>query len=557
MDLSMSRWSDAGVFGAAARTRAEGGDRAEAPSDPAAPRVVHIAVIALFVVPVLASLWAVARSSWIPVSDFAVLEAHVRDVGTSNNPLTGPFSRLGFDHPGPVLAHVLAVPYRLLGDDPRGMLVGAVLVNAAAVAYVGWAALRRGMRFALWTGLLVNLLLWSQAHTSGALLSPWNPYVALLPFLAFTFACWQLSEGGRTAVLAVVIAGSWTVQCHVGYLPLVVPMAAYGGAMGWRLGVLRSRSGRRSAVVGGAAAMVLWLPVAVDQFVGSGNAADILRWSVRPSRGGERIGLDVAARLAGRQLWPHSSWSGAGSGAETFTGGLVAYERWELVVPVVALAAAVATAWFRRDRAMRHLSVLAALTTAAALIALARVTGIVAPYVVLWLRVVALLVWLPASWAAWSCLRPTISTRARRAVTAALATALVVSSAAATVAAARQEVPGVEAGAAVRALSIAVRGMIGPEAVVAIEAFDHAYLSIGGGLQLDLERHGYDAFEPKNPEGIAFLGEHRQIERADADRTFVVFSGTADVGRFEDDPAFEVLARWDGDEPAILGQWVE
>lgn len=515
----------------------------------------RVAVVSLFVVPVLASLWAVVTSSWIPVSDFAVLEAHIRDVGTSNSPLTGPFSRFGFDHPGPVLADVLAVPYRLMGDDPRGMLIGAVLVNAVAVTYVACAALRRGTRFALWTGVLVNLLLWSQASTSGALLSPWNPYVALLPFLAAAFACWRLSEGSRTAVLAVVLAGSWSVQCHVGYLPLVIPMAAYGGTTAWRRGALRSRAGLRWMAASALAAVALWAPVAIDQVLGSGNAADIARWSVRP--GEERIGLDVAVRLAGRQLWPHSSWSGAGDGTEAFTGGLVAHERWELVVPIAALAAAGATALVRRDRSMRHLATLAALTTGVALLALSRVTGVVAPYVVLWLRVVALLVWLPASWAAWSWVRPLVPAGARRSVTAALAATLIVSSAASAVAAARQEAPGAGAGEAVRALSIEVRREIGPGAVVTIASFDHAYVYVGGGLQLDLERRGYDAFEPTNPEGTALLGAHRQIDRADADRNFVVFSGAADVARIEHDPTFEVVARWDGEEPVILGEWVE
>ncbi|MEZ5133502.1 MAG: hypothetical protein R2699_00170 [Acidimicrobiales bacterium] len=54
-------------------------------------------------------------ADWVPASDWALIEASVRDVGTAHTPLVGFFSRYGWFHPGPWPLYVLAVPYRLRG----------------------------------------------------------------------------------------------------------------------------------------------------------------------------------------------------------------------------------------------------------------------------------------------------------------------------------------------------------------------------------------------------------------------------------------------------------
>ena len=58
--------------------------------------------------PILVALGRAITADWLPVSDLAFLEAKVRDVGGADTPLTGVYSRLGFDHPGPLESWVLA-----------------------------------------------------------------------------------------------------------------------------------------------------------------------------------------------------------------------------------------------------------------------------------------------------------------------------------------------------------------------------------------------------------------------------------------------------------------
>ena len=93
-------------------------------------RIVGVAA-GLLAVPALVLLVRAARATWVPSSDWAAIEARTRDVWTSHASLVGPYSRYGWNHPGPLLFYVLAVPYRLLGSQPHGLFVGVALDQEA------------------------------------------------------------------------------------------------------------------------------------------------------------------------------------------------------------------------------------------------------------------------------------------------------------------------------------------------------------------------------------------------------------------------------------------
>ena len=102
--------------------------------------------MALGLVPLLVSAVNVivrVASSYYPAGDVAGTELHVRDVG--HHPvLLGLFSRDGWNHPGPILFYVLAVPYRLTGGRSIGLLLGALLINGAAILGMALIARRHG-----------------------------------------------------------------------------------------------------------------------------------------------------------------------------------------------------------------------------------------------------------------------------------------------------------------------------------------------------------------------------------------------------------------------------
>src|SRR5947209_6059220 len=118
-----------------------------------------VAVVVVLLVPLAVVAGRVLASHWISYSDYSAIELRTRAVGTSTTPLVGPFSRYGWSHPGPLLFYALAVPYRILGEQGRGLLLGALLVNGVAIGAVLFVCFRRGRIAGLVVGALIVLLL--------------------------------------------------------------------------------------------------------------------------------------------------------------------------------------------------------------------------------------------------------------------------------------------------------------------------------------------------------------------------------------------------------------
>jgi len=96
--------------------------------------LLPLAVSAVFVV-------ATKGATYTPTADNALIELNTRDVG--HHPvLVGLVSRDGWSHPGPVLFYLLATPYRLMGSSSIALSVGAIAINAAAIAGMAVVACR-------------------------------------------------------------------------------------------------------------------------------------------------------------------------------------------------------------------------------------------------------------------------------------------------------------------------------------------------------------------------------------------------------------------------------
>jgi hypothetical protein len=104
--------------------------------------LVVAAVLAAVVVLVLQR----SGRPYLPVQDQAVLDMRVRDVWTfsANTPLSGPYSRFGWDHPGPLMYYALALFSGIMGEAPWATMVGNALVQAAAIAWLCRLAYKTG-----------------------------------------------------------------------------------------------------------------------------------------------------------------------------------------------------------------------------------------------------------------------------------------------------------------------------------------------------------------------------------------------------------------------------
>lgn len=371
---------------------------------------IGAALILITMWPALASARAALQHWWNPSGDWALLAMRVEDVGHVT-PLLGPYSRFGWNHPGPLMFWLLALPYHLAGGQAEALLASTAWVNATALGGSVALAWRRGrLPLAALTAVALSIL----THAIGPeqLRDPWNPYITILPLALLVFLVWSGVEGDRWAWPIAILVGSFIVQSHIGYLVIVAVVIVAAGVLvvvdRRRIPILPSDPNHRRLLLATSvgAAVFCWLPVLVEQFAGSGNLTAIASYFLDSSD--RPAGLhDALAQAAGQLPWPHAAWLGT---LPSFgpDGALEGGDIAALFVPVLLFASALALALWRRERSAARFQTLSGAAVLGGLLATSRITGPVFSYLVRWWIVLACLWWLSILW---SLLRSVLSIR--------------------------------------------------------------------------------------------------------------------------------------------------
>lgn len=528
-------------------------------------------LIALVLVPFVVALVVVwTRPWWRPGGDQALIGLRAWDVGR-DTPLLGPYSRNGWNHPGPLLFWLLAVPVRVLGGIAPGSIVGAILVNAAAaVAVVVLVARRVGLVAAAGAVGLVAVLTITDPGSIG---SDWNPHVTLLPYLAFVVAAWAVADGDLVGWPVAGLAAVLCVQSHVGYAALVLAVVAVAlalrGVAWWPAG--RPPPSRRSVIVAGGSVVVsvgLMVPILVDQVAGTGNLGRLVTWFRASGR--ETIGLRAAAGLASRQLLPWGPWAGGSEVVPPLAMTTPPVSAWWVLLPAAALAITGAVAAKRRDLTVVRLVVLVATGAVVGLVSLSSVDPPAFPYLFVWFRIVAATVWatvalglgravVPLVRDAWSRWRPERERGDDRAGRAAPSRALAVGAVlavvvlavvpvtAAAVSTVTSPLPESLTGRATDALLPAARDLVAPGQTFSVTSED-PYAGVVAGLGVALVEEGRTIVVDPDL-GIAWgTGRVGDIEGPGVVRLHVVNRHQLlDTGT---PPGWVEVARWDPLDPA-------
>src|SRR5262245_10326443 len=131
--------------------------------------------------PALVAIGALTGKRWFPVDDFAITDMRVRDVLSSNTPLTGLYSRPGWNHPGPMMFWLMAPLSKLSGNAPWATRIGGAVIQAGALGWLAWITWRLGLRTLLTAAAVVGLTF--VALTPLVFRMPWNPYIPLPVFV--------------------------------------------------------------------------------------------------------------------------------------------------------------------------------------------------------------------------------------------------------------------------------------------------------------------------------------------------------------------------------------
>ena len=366
--------------------------RAAMRDSPIVSVVIGVAVVAL-----VATVVRISVFDWHPMGDYRTLQLRVSDVGSSHTPLVGLYSRFDWNHPAPWVFWFLAIPYRMFGET--GLLLGAIAVNVAAVIASIAVCLRAGRRWMLVCALVVAVLCGGLGL--GGLADPWNPYLVVLPSFAMLVGAWRAIDGSRSGALLAVIAGSFAMGSHFGAAPLVLSiLAVVVVSLVWQSmrGTDRGRA-RTTALWCVLAAAVMWLPALVEQAVHDpGNLRTLATFVLDGGRGAVN-GSGSGVRIVSRSLALPFDW--ATGSAPTFAGGPLDDRSWAIPVGFVALLVATFVAWRRvrdgRDERRApelHLCIVALVAVAAEVVAMSRINGLLAPYLVRTTWAVAAIVWM-------------------------------------------------------------------------------------------------------------------------------------------------------------------
>lgn len=360
-----------------------------------------LAMLLVFVVSAVALLvrW---RDDFSPFSDIAITELTVREVG-HHAVLLGPYSRFHWWHPGPMLWYLLAIPYRLLGSRSIGLGVGAALISGGAAAGLVWTAgTVAGRRLAWWSALVMGVFVWAMGPE--LLRYPWNPYLTVLPAALVVVLAWAIACGRLWAIPATAVTGTYLVQSHIGYVPLVVAVAVVGGA----ILLVRTRTHeleldgrhlRRASVLAGALLVVLWAPPLVEQAMHDpGNLHEIIKF-FRSNHPSNTLGDGVSTTYGGlgtvvEQVVAHRT--GFGVGREM--------PGWTNILTLVGFAAAVGVAVRRRLVDCLALLALTAVLGLTAVWSVSRIIGSVESYLVQWISIVSPIAWIAIGAVALQCI---------------------------------------------------------------------------------------------------------------------------------------------------------
>jgi len=358
---------------------------------PAGRVVVAVTLVVVALLPMLAVLLQRWGRPYVPVADQAIADLRIRDVWTfsANTPLTGPYSRFGWDHPGPMLYYLMAPFGWVLRQRSSYLIVGNAALQGLAVVWTARLSWKSGgLRWMVPWLAVITLSYWA---TGPAILQQlWNPYLPFPFFTLLLLQAWLVATGQGRRLVGMAFVASFLVQTHIGYALPVTAVVAWALV---RLGVSEHRAGRSFRrwtlwrlpllVVG-----VLWfVPVVVDAVRHPpGNLVRLLQSYLGhgAARLGPVLGLHGALGFLATEFRWRPPWLGGPDPAVTYSSLTLPSSVAWMVVPVVLIGTSWGLARWRRRDDLCALAELLAVTVVAGVAALSVVTGEALPYLFLW-----------------------------------------------------------------------------------------------------------------------------------------------------------------------------
>ena len=225
---------------------------------PPALRRASAAALLLSGVLALIAFARTADPAFAPAGDIALIESYT--VHAARRELfLGPYSRFGWNHPGPLYFYLLAPFYATTEHRSAGLSAGALVMNLTSLGLLLWVCARHTVHglLAIAIALAAVFFTWSVAEM---LASQWNPHVLVLPTMAIIVVSAAVASGSLSLLPVLAALVSFVVQTHLGLGPTVVATAGVAIALAF-VGWYRARDSQPRPRVWPVLNATLWLLV--------------------------------------------------------------------------------------------------------------------------------------------------------------------------------------------------------------------------------------------------------------------------------------------------------
>jgi hypothetical protein len=241
-----------------------------------------------------AALVAYARTAdaaWAAAGDIALIETYTIHA-TNGELLLGPYSRFGWNHPGPLYFYLQAPFYVMSGYRSAGLSAGALVINLSALGILMWVCVRSAPQGLLAIAISAAAALFAY-QTEEMLASQWNPHVLVFPTMASVVVAAAIAAGQVRWLPVLAALASFVIQTHLGLGPAVVALSGAATAVvAIRASLLRSSDTgpRLWPILNGTLwlLLLLWLlPIAQELSQPDGNLSQLWTFFGAETRPGQ------------------------------------------------------------------------------------------------------------------------------------------------------------------------------------------------------------------------------------------------------------------------------
>lgn len=190
----------------------------------------------------------------------------------------GPYSRVGFRHPGPISFYLYAAAdtaFAFIKSPDQRYRYFQMLLNAGLFLWFFgiFRRLTSGKAALVYSAIFLIAM---SPLSNGFYFSIWGPVVLIIPYLLFFAAHIGFSKGDLADILPLTAASILLIQNHIGSAVVVGPFVVLAVILFWQNKSVSLKNNYKPIIFAALLLFVTSLPMLIDQFFGTGNLSKIV-----------------------------------------------------------------------------------------------------------------------------------------------------------------------------------------------------------------------------------------------------------------------------------------